>query len=263
VEDKEMFKTKLYIVLAALAFLFGCSAPIYYSQSPGLSISIVNPIAKSISMSHSPSNARFIANSSGQVILVTISGPGIIIPFSTQATANGDGTYNASLKNPSGVDRTILVQAFDASGSIYASVSKTLDLSDEMPAITLQLQPDNQSSIETSQGSPGFVMEPGKISVYKRSITQTVDFPYSYYYFGIYLIVDGQSAPFDGNDYFSIIDGQGNVIMPAATLNSAYPTYFSYWIGSPTPYEGTFYLMLWGNTSRTGTISEFPVVNQG
>ena len=253
-----MSKQMSGLLIAVVVFLAGCSSPSYFSNAPGLKLTIVNPIAKA--MAARPAAGRFIATSSGQTITVTVSGNDIANPITGVASPNGDGSYSATLDIPIGSNRTILVRAYDSQGNLYASVNTTMDLMGGTPAIKLQLQPDAQNAGEVTANGAAFTMHAGGISIYKRTITA------SEYQdggvFGLYMYLSDES-PFLNTDFFSIIDGAGNIIYPPQTLSSDSFSYFYKYLSGQQdirPYEGTFYLILWGETDHlSGTIATFPV----
>lgn len=257
-----MVKPRIGLLIALSVMLTACSAPSIssYISGDGVKLRILNPIGNLVASTSPQSGSRFVTSSPGQIIRVTITGTGIITPISGIASPNGDSTYTATLTIPTGSERTVLVQAYDASGNMYASISTTLDLSGGMPEINLQLKPEAQNAADASTGS--FIMQAGKIAVYKRTIT-AADFPYSYDYFGVSLNIDDQTT-FDESDFYSVIDSAGNVIMPPETLYDPNSLSSFFKVNQDiSPYEGTFYLILWGNSNHNGSIYNFPIINWG
>lgn len=135
--------------------------------------------------------------------------------------------------------------------------------------LSLRLLPDPQAVVDvTGSGQFAYASTPGKVTIYKRTIT-AVDFPAFYYVFGLSMYNGPNgSAPYAQDQYMAVLDAAGNQILPSQTLfslgYSGAPS-SSFWLLNQTvaPYGGTFYLVLWGDSAFSGTVESFPIVNDG
>ena len=102
---------------------------------------------------------------------------------------------------------------------------------------------------------------PGKVTIYKRTVTKESAFSNPGYVFGLTIILN-ESNNFSQNDFVSMIDESGAVILSPRTLcpdpSSSYA--FSDSNTSLLTYGGTFYLIVWGESNIKGIIQNFPAV---
>lgn len=120
-----MVKYAVMSVFAAALALANCSAPVIFSGTGTVNLSISDPVGTGTA-GHGAGIAatgggRFVPSQTGTSVRVTVSAPSLQTPLVVAATQNKSGGYQATVSVPVDGPARVLVQALDSSGVPYAS----------------------------------------------------------------------------------------------------------------------------------------------